>query len=255
MGRAVQRYGWLPDHPDPRDFVAAPELLHAGKPLPSKVNLRPNMPEVYDQGELGSCTANAIGAAVQFDDLLQFGPRGVPSRLFIYYGERELEGTIDQDSGAMIRDGIKVVAKQGAPPETDWPYLIERFTERPPQQAYADATKNRAVAYARVPQTLQAIKGALAAGHPVVIGFTVYEGFESQRVAAGGVLNMPDVHREQVMGGHAVLVSGYDDAENRWLVRNSWGAGWGMEGYFTMPYQYLLDPGLASDFWTITRTS
>ena len=120
--RTQKRYGWRPDHPDMRDFLLAVE---PAKALPRRVSLRSHMPPVYDQGQLGSCTANSIGAILEFNELKQAEPdAATPSRLFIYYNERAMEGTIKQDSGAEIRDGIKSVAQLGAPPETDWRYVI-----------------------------------------------------------------------------------------------------------------------------------
>ena len=101
-----------------------------------------------------------------------------------------------------------------------------------------------------MPRVLNQIKGCLAHGYPFVFGFPVYESFESQEVAKTGVVPMPG-SSEQMLGGHAVLAVGYDDATQRFLVRNSWGDGWGMGGYFTMPYAYLMDRGLSSDFWAI----
>src|SRR6185437_3122407 len=151
--RTKKRYGWLPDLPDQRDFLyaAPPETLRS---LPSKVNMEALCPPVYDQGQLGSCTANAIGAAVQFDWMKQ-NTHGseVPSRLFIYYQERVIEGTVGFDSGAQLRDGIKVVAQFGAPPETEWPYDIAKFTDKPPAQVYTDALLDEAVRYSRVRQS------------------------------------------------------------------------------------------------------
>ena len=85
-----------------------------------------------------------------------------------------------------------------------------------------------------------------------MFGFTVYEAFESQQVAQTGVLNMPQPG-ERSMGGHAVMAAGYDDAQKRFIVRNSWGTGWGQNGYFTMPYDYLTSRNLSDDFWTIRR--
>src|SRR5579871_1212848 len=250
MTRKVKKYGWIPDLPDHRDFAfaAPPQTLAT---LPPSADLRPNCPPVYDQGQLGSCTANAIAAAIQFDEMKQNFPKVfVPSRLFIYYNERAIEGTIASDAGAQIRDGIKSVSKQGAPPESDWPYDIAKFTQKPPAAAYQDALKNRAVSYQRLVQNLVQMRGCLASGFPFVFGFSVYESFESQQVAQTGVVPMPGPG-EQHIGGHAVMAVGYDDHEARLVVRNSWGPGWGMAGYFTMPYAYVTQTTLASDFWTI----
>ena len=136
--RRANRYGWIPDLPDFRDYrYAAPSP--AAAPLPPKVDLRTFCPPVYDQGELGSCTANAIGGAIEFDQMKQALPDVfVPSRLFIYYNERVIEGTVDDDAGAMIRDGIKSVARQGAPHETVWPYTIAKFRTKPSAPAATD---------------------------------------------------------------------------------------------------------------------
>ena len=242
-------YGWIPDLPDQRDHLyAAPvERLAA---LPASADLTAQCPPVYNQGELGSCTANAIAAAVEFDRLKQGLPDFMPSRLFIYWNERSMEGTVGSDSGAQIRDGIKSVAKQGVCPETEWPYDITKFTEQPPAQAYQDALLDRAVAYQRLVQNLNQMKGCLASGYPFVFGFTVYESFESPDVASSGHAPMPGPN-EQTVGGHAVMAVGYDDASQWFLVRNSWGPGWGLHGYFTLPYTYVAQPSLAADFWTI----
>ena len=246
----VSRYGWLPDLPDHRDRLYAAPMEIAGA-LPAKADLRAQCPPVYDQGQLGSCTANAIAGAIQFDRMKQMlSPVFTPSRLFIYYNERVIEHSIDSDSGAQIRDGIKSVGKQGDCPETEWPYVIARFRTRPPKKCYADARKYKAVLYQRVTQTLGQLKGCLASGWPFVFGFTVYEGFESATVAKTGHASLPK-SGEQVIGGHAVVGVGYDDAKQWFIVRNSWGGGWGMAGYFTLPYAYLTDENLASDFWTI----
>jgi C1A family cysteine protease len=249
MARKIQGYGWNPDIPDGRDlmYAAPPEVVAQ---LPTQVDLRPQCPPVYDQGQLGSCTANSIGGALEFDQIKEGQQPFTPSRLFIYYNERDIEGTVSSDSGAQIRDGVKSVNQLGAPPETDWPYDITKFTEKPPQQAYDDAAQHTAILYQRLTQTLSQLKGCLAAGYPFVFGFVVYESFESQGVASTGQAPMP-MAGEQQLGGHAVLAVGYDENQQRFIVRNSWGPGWGMEGYFTLPYPYLLQPTLSSDFWTI----
>ena len=246
---SIGHYGWVPDLPDNRDFsYSAPaQFLTA---LPTNVDLRAKCPPVYDQGQLGSCTANAIGGAIQFEQMKQGATSFVPSRLFIYYNERVVEHTVNSDSGAQIRDGMKVVAKQGAPPETDWPYDITKFAIKPPANAYADAAKNKVTSYQRVTRTLSQFKGCLASGYPFVLGFTVYDGFESTTVAQTGHAQMPQAG-EKVVGGHAVLAVGYDDQNQWFIVRNSWGDSWGMSGYFTLPYQYLLETNLSDDFWTV----
>ncbi len=243
-------YGWVPDVPDQRDHLYAAPVVYIAK-LPAKVDLSSHCPPVYDQGQLGSCTANAIGAAIQFERRKQkLKPDFVPSRLFIYYNERVMEHSVNSDSGAQIRDGIKSVAKQGECPEKEWPYVITRFTSKPAASCYKDATKFKAVQYQRVPQILNQMKGCLASGYPFIFGFSVYTEFESDAMAKTGELNMPSP-KEKLLGGHAVLAVGYDDKTQRFIVRNSWGAQWGAEGYFTMPYSYLTDSNLADDFWTI----
>ena len=249
MPRRIQRFGWIPDLPDPRDllYAAPPTVLAA---LPQNVDLRSQFPGVYDQGQLGSCTANAIAGAFQFDQRKLNLKEFVPSRLFIYYNERKIEGTADQDSGARIRDGIKTTVKTGVCPESDWPYIIQQFVGPPPPQTLVDAPKNRAISYHRVTQSLNQMKGCLAEGYPFVFGFAVYDSFESQDVARTGIVPMPGPNEGQA-GGHAVAAVGYDYAQQRFIVRNSWGPGWGMAGYCTMPYTYLTDHSYSSDFWTI----
>ena len=246
----THRFGWIPDMPDQRDHLyAAPiETMIA---LPSNVDLRPQCPPVYDQGQLGSCTANGIAGAIQFDRMKQqLKPDFTPSRLFVYYNERVMEHTVNSDSGAAIRDGIKSVGVKGDCPETEWPYDISKYAHKPPPTCYQDALKYKAVQYQSLVQILSQMKGCLASGYPFVFGFTVYESFESPQVAQTGVVPMP-AQAEKVLGGHCVLAVGYDDSQQRFIIRNSWGTGWAMQGYCTMPYAYLTDANLASDFWTI----
>ncbi len=248
--RTIRRYGWLPDLPDQRDYLyAAPPRVLAK--LPPKADLRPGCPPVYDQGQLGSCTANAIGAAHQFEQIRQdAGTAFAPSRLFIYYNERAIEHTVNTDSGAMIRDGIKSTVQQGVCPETLWPYQASAFTRRPSAPCYRVALQHQVVSYQRLIQNLDLMKGCLADGFPFVFGISVYESFETPAVARTGTVPLPKPN-ERVLGGHAVLAVGYDDARQRFIVRNSWSEKWGQKGYCFMPYTYLTASGLASDFWTI----
>ena len=218
------------------------------------MDLRNQCPPVYDQGELGSCTANAIAAAMEFERIKQKLTDFMPSRLFIYYNERVMEGTANSDSGAQIRDGIKSVADQGACSEIDWPYDISQFATQPSSLCFQDALKDKAVLYSRLSNILTQMKGCLASGYPFAFGFSVYESFESQEVAKSGNASMPQPG-EKLIGGHAVLAVGYDDTSQRFIIRNSWGTTWGIQGYFTLPYPYLMDSNLADDFWTIRLVS
>jgi C1A family cysteine protease len=243
-------YGWLPDIPDYRDHLYG-AVRKIPKTLPAKTDLRSLCPPVEDQQDLGSCTANALAGALEFlmrKDKVTFADM---SRLFIYYNERVIEHTVKTDAGAMIRDGIKTLAKQGSCTEKSWPYDIARFATKPPKTCYTEALDYQILSYARI-NTLDEMRACLAAGYPFVFGFSVYEGFESQQVAKTGVVDMPRAG-EKMLGGHAVLGVGYDDAAKRVIVRNSWGAGWGIKGYFTMPYAYVADRNLSDDFWTIRR--
>jgi C1A family cysteine protease len=253
MTRKITGYGWVPQLPDLRDArLALPKVTD----LPDSVDMSKDasMPPIYDQGQLGSCTANAIAAAVDFKNHQQNKKFITPSRLWIYYQERVIEGTVSQDAGAMIRDGMKAVSKLGVCPEAQWPYDIGQFAVKPPAADYASALADTVLRYEAAPQDLFGLKSVLASGLPVVFGFSVYESFEGNAVAKTGVLPMPSP-KESMIGGHACLIVGYNDAHDRFLVRNSWGTGWGNDGYFEMPYQYATSTSLASDFWAVQATS
>mmetsp|Transcript_80715 Transcript_80715/g.234092 ORF Transcript_80715/g.234092 Transcript_80715/m.234092 type:complete len:293 (+) Transcript_80715:74-952(+) len=248
--RTVKRMGWVPDLPDHRDRVLE---LHPSKKevLPPKCDLRPTEQfPLYDQGHLGSCTANAIGAAFHYSMIKQGAKAFVPSRLFVYYNERAMEGHVDTDSGAQIRDGIKSVAKLGVCDETLWPYDVDRFTEKPTSACYEAGAKCTAKEYARVPQTLEDLKACINEGFPIAFGFIVFSSFMTPEVASTGKMEMPSMY-DWPKGGHAVLAIGYDDEKKVFIIRNSWGEGWGDKGYFYMPYDYITHPALAQDFWAI----
>jgi len=258
--RRVQGYGWVPSRPDPRD---RPLKLGAGAPN-QKVDLRTDqaMPAIVSQLQLGSCTANGLGAAWEYELHRQGTPVEAPSRLFVYYGEREIEGTIGQDSGAQIRDGIKVLANLGAPPETDWPYTDANpgpFQEKPPAKAYGDALQHRALKYWACPLDAAHLQWCLSRRYLVVFGFTVFSSFESQDVASTGIVPMPDPAKEQVLGGHCVALVGFNASAKTWqgcppghyIVKNSWGPDWGDRGYCYMPFEMLHNPSYCSDGWTI----
>lgn len=243
-------FGWIPDLPDHRDlpYAVTREAVTAVKP---KVDLASsqNMPkEIWDQGEIGSCTAHGVGLCYAYTAKKDGHWVGVPSRLWIYYQERDMEGTVNYDSGAYVRDGLKVLANLGVPPESKWGYDIQRFTEKPPQDAYDSAEKHHALRYYSVNQDSTSLRTCLSESYPVTFGFTVYDNFYD--IGSDGVLTLPGP-KDSVVGGHCVAIVGYDDSTQLFKCRNSWGSSWGDQGYFYMPYAYILDSNLSDDFWTV----
>jgi C1A family cysteine protease len=265
----IQRYGWRRDRIDPHDRIynLEEEILLSAK-LPGNYDLAGEMPPIYDQGQLGSCTANATGAIMQHAQMQQGEAEGheVPSRLFIYYNERKHGGyPLDQDTGAEVRDGLWVLANNGAPPETDEPYDISRFAEQPSQRAYSDAKKYTAVTYKKIliNSPGSPMRTAIVNHQPIAFGFPVPEQFEDPNWdVANEALPLPTAQTRWV-GGHAVVVVGYDFTRAAiqkfgfpvFKIRNSWGE-WGDAGHFYMDYRWF-DPfrQLADDLWVVVRAS
>jgi len=237
------------DTPDLRDHIFYSSCYKSQEHLPVKVDLRSYCSPVVDQETLGSCTANAIVSGLRECFLNKNKQSWVAlSRLFLYWEERYLEGTVNEDSGAEIRDGMKVLNEIGVCPEVDWPYDVSTFTNPPTDQNMKEAADYKIGEYHRV-TSLEQLKAALAQGSPVVIGIQVYESFESDAVAKSGIVPMPNVNREKAFGGHAVLVVGYNDTKSQFIVRNSWGQSWGERGYCYLPYSYYTQ-GFVLDCWT-----
>jgi C1A family cysteine protease len=258
--RFLGKYRWIPDQPDSRDHLYQ---LNTELPLAPVVDLRQYCSAIEDQGNTGSCTGNAIAGQIELID--RKGGRALDvSRLFIYYEERVLEGSVRYDAGAYIRDGIKVCYTKGAPLESLWPYVTNKFATKPPTAAYTDALKRKVTGYQRCTD-FTAVKNAVTAGNPVVIGFNVYDSFEGawgnipHGQTGSGMMPFPNTATEQLLGGHAVCIVGYDDtmpvvgkSNGRFIVRNSWGTGWGDNGYFYMPYDVIKTTSMSNDFWLIS---
>lgn len=239
--------GWVPSPPDYRDYTLRsrlPAVLFKAAP-PSVPSLTKATP-ILDQGNLGSCTAFASGSCFFFidgGDKVNFDV----SELAQYYNARVESGLpVNQDTGAFNRAAASALAKYGMAPEADWHYDISRFAQKPPDIAYQHAAGHKAIEYVSVPNDVETMKQVLAAGFPIVIGFTVYQNY-NQGLSTGD-WPMPG---GAAIGGHAVCVDGYEPGW--WLFRNSWGPSVGRQGWFRMPWQYLLSSG--DDFWVYKKVT
>jgi C1A family cysteine protease len=243
--KPIRSYGWKRSLPS-----LNPPVQLTSPNWPKQLTLQ-NLPRVKDQGVLGSCTGNALASAFEFEMIKVKKDPFEPSRLFIYYNERALEGNVGIDSGAYIQDGVKSLTDKGVCRESIWPYIVDRFTQQPSKRAYANAKLHRITSNRKLPNTIQGFKTGLNLGYMVAFGFTVFEHFESESVSKNGFLHLPGPD-EKPLGGHCVVAIGYDDNLERdgykgfLIIRNSWGPEWGHEGNFYMPYQYIKN-GLVDD--------
>lgn len=239
-------YGLIRDPLDARDHRATtPRAV-----LPKLVDLRPGFPGVYDQGNLGSCTANAACALYAYTSEEQGQHISRPSRLYQYYNSRLIEGTVGYDAGATIRGSFKALNQYGICLEATWPYRVTRYKEEPPAKCYNFGKNTRVFEYQRVDQTEAAIKGQLAAGNPISFGFQVAASFESDELARTGVYRMPSLN-EVMNGGHCMLLVGYDSYAKVYIARNSWGPNWGIGGYCMLPEALIHSVDWTWDLWTL----
>lgn len=219
--------------------------------LPPCIDLRSNWCEIFDQGELGSCTSNSIAGHVRYVLYKYSGPAVHPSRLFIYYNGRLESGLpLDEDTGLSIKDGCKTIKKQGVCDEELWPYNVRKFMNKPSPECYETALKCSNFSYYCVPQTLNHIKQCLAQKNMISFGARLYEGFMSESTSKTGVVQMPK-DTEQEIGSHAMCIVGYNDKTNMFAVANSWSEDWGDNGFCYLPYEYVTNPKYCGDFWFI----
>jgi C1A family cysteine protease len=270
--------GWIPDYPDFRDYTERTEdvklvlasVRGAGaKAVPATADLRPWCSPIEDQGALGSCTAHAGAGVIEYYERKSFGRHIDTSRLFLYKVTRNLMKQ-KGDTGAYLRKTMGAMVLFGAPPEKYWPYTDdkEKFDQEPPAFCYAFAQNYQTVKYFRhdppgtkAEEILGKVKAHLSKSHPAMFGFTVYSSIEQAEKT--GRIPFPS-SGDKIEGGHAVAAVGYDDQmkiKNKFgkiettgalLIRNSWGKGWGEEGYGWLPYHYVLK-GLAADFWSVLK--
>ncbi|MDB5096775.1 MAG: cysteine protease [Cyanobacteria bacterium RYN_339] len=218
-------------------------------PLRGAVDLRSLCTPIADQGQLGSCTAFAMGKGMREMIANKNGEDKTPvSPMFLYYEERVLEDSIDYDSGATMADGMQVLTDTGVAKEASCPYDIAHFTDKPSAAAYAEAGAMKIHDSTNI-SGLEDTKTAVNNGQSVAIGFRVYDSF--RKIGKDGMMPVPKPG-EGVLGGHAVLVVGYDDAKKVLIVRNSWGAKWGDAGYFYMPYE-VAGSAQVMDSWTASK--
>ena len=278
-------WGWVPDLPDIRDYTEETTDIRAvlgptgvvrsgagrrsGPKLPTAVDLRSWASPVEDQGQLGSCTAQAGAGLIEYYERKAFGHHVESSRLFLYKTTRGLMKS-KGDSGATLRTTMGAMVIFGVPPEPYWPYTDaeDKFDREPPAFCYAFALSYRTLLYFRhdpagAPHAsvLERLKTYLAAGHPAMFGFTVYSSIDQAETT--GRIPLPH-GRERIEGGHAVVAMGFDDAmaianasggeasRGALLIRNSWGRAWGEKGYGWLPYAYV-ERGLAEDFWSVLK--
>lgn len=249
--RFGRKYGWFPSLPDFRDFKYRDQLPVIKKP-PMVVDLIST--PVQEQGKLGSCTFNAITTAIENVEMTH-EHSNLPeySRLFGYYSYRKTIGAVHEDSGANIRESIKVIQKKGICLETCWPYVEAKFKDEPPAECWEDAEQHKIKEYYSL-GTLNDMLSCIATGFGFVFGIAIYESFETDQVSSTGIVPMPG-SKERFLGGHAIFATGYNQHIKMFKIQNSWGANWGQDGFFWLPFDYVTNPNMAMDFYTIRTFS
>lgn len=214
--------------------------------MPTSVDLRSKMDAIYDQQSIGSCTTNAVCSAIRY-----INHSFSPSRLFLYYNARKDYGEELTDAGSSIYGNVLSAQKAGVCSEQTWPYVISKFAQKPPVEAYTEALDYQLLKWSQVANDLESMKACLFAGYPFAAGLSCYQSFFKAE-SAPYVVPMP-TEKEQSLGGHCVLICGYDDEKKQFLLKNSWGVGWGDNGYAWIPYEYLTNADLGWDYWQVNQ--
>ena len=243
--------GHIPDIPDDRDHRIPLVMCD----FRTGTNLRRYCPPIYNQGELGCCVGFAttlLHSFVQIKELKANPFR--PSELYVYYHARLKEGTVDQDAGCQIRDAVKSMAGYGVCPEYMHSYLDyqKKFKIHPDNTSLIEGSKHRINKYINLHQTEGEILTILGLGFPIACAIQLYDSFESDKVASNGLVSLPTAS-EGCVGGHAVNIVGNIPEKRLFIMRNHWDTDWGDQGYFYLPYDYILNPNLTSDFWCVTH--
>lgn len=247
-------FGYLADRKDSRDYIfkASPSVVDEITSIDlTQENL---FLPIREQGKLGSCTAFAIGALVEFVRAKKNLISWETSPLFTYYTTRQQANEINEDSGAMLRDVFKAVGVYGVTKEEIWPYDVSQFTITPPASAYEHAEKHQALVYYRIQNNKEDLLACLKEGYPFVFGINLYESFMQTQTnwLVWEKVPMFDATKEKLIGGHAMLAVGFFTEGDKVYIkaRNSWGTSVGLGGYHHIPIEYLLQQ-LGADFWTI----
>lgn len=250
MANVKPIFNLKPSPVDERDYVFEPKskavlVLPDAVDLTAKLGVRP-----YNQYDMGSCTANAMAAAIQFLQKLEKLPKVMPSRLFTYFISRELEGTANEDAGAYIRDVVKVTNKQGFLFEKDWKYTRKNLFTRPSEELYQEAAKRKIDRYERIEDgNVSKMMSCLAEGFPFIFGMVVFNRpFEVASVT--GTMPMP-TKKDENIGGHAVICVGYDAKRKAFKIRNSYGPTWGDKGHFWLPFAFADNENYMWDCWVV----
>jgi|LauGreSuBDMM15SN_2_FD.fasta_scaffold02973_5 C1A family cysteine protease len=231
---------------DDRDYVYQSRLT---APILKSVTIAStNTIPIFDQGSLGSCVANAFIQCIN----IMTKKTVMGSRLYLYFNGRAVaKYPLELDDGLSVRDGCKSIAKYGLCDENIWPYNVSLFADLPSLQAYQKSLLFKSFVYSFVNQDINSIKNCLnTTKNPIIFGINIYSSFLS--VGSNGIIPLPNVKTETVEGGHCMIMIGYDDS-NQWVICvNSWGTEWGNKGICYLPYSYLLNPDLSSDFCTLS---